>query len=282
MTGIFNSRASQSLDLYLHEIGHVPLLTLEKEVELAQRIRQGDQQALEQLIRANLRFVVTIAKKYQKKGLSLGDLINEGNLGLIKAATRFDETRGFKFISYAVWWIRQGITQALADHPRVVRLPLNRVSALTQISKAASRLEQEIDREPSSGEIAAQLNLKDSEVILTLQVAGRHLSIDAPFGGDDNNRLLDVIEDKHLQSPDSHLIEESLEVEIERSLATLTKREAAIIRMYFGLGGERPQTLQEIAEHLNLTRERIRQIKEKALVRLRHFSRSGALRAFLG
>jgi len=277
----FENRASQSIDRYLKEIAEVPLLTPEEEIELARRIKQGDQQALERLTKANLRFVVSVAKLYQNKGFSLGDLINEGNLGLIKAATRFDETRGFKFISYAVWWIRQGIMQALADQSRIVRLPLNRVGALTKIAKAYSKLEQKFEREPSPGEIAEQLEMKDLEVTDTMIVSRRHLSVDTPFASSENNSLLDVIENDHQPPPDSDLIDESLKIEIECSLATLTKREAAILRLYFGLGQEHPLTLEEIGERFNLTRERIRQIKEKALRRLRHVSRSKALRAFL-
>jgi RNA polymerase primary sigma factor len=275
------NRANQSIDRYLQEIGEVPLLTPEEEVDLARRIKEGDEQALEKLTKANLRFVVSVAKLYQNKGLSFGDLINEGNLGLIKAARRFDETRGFKFISYAVWWIRQGIMQALADQSRIVRLPLNRVSALTKIGRAYSELEQEFEREPSPGEIAEQLDMKDAEVTDTLMVSGRHLSMDTPFSHGENNSLLDIIENRHQPPPDSDLIGESLKVEIETTLSTLTKREAEIVRLYFGLGYEHPLTLEEIGERFNLTRERIRQIKEKALRRLRHASRSRALRAFL-
>ncbi len=282
MTRISESRANQSIDKYLQEIGKVPLLTPEEEVKLAQRIKQGDHQALQKLTEANLLFVVSVAKKYQNKGLSFGDLINEGNLGLIKAAKRFDETRGFKFISYAVWWIRQGIMQALAEQTRVVRLPLNRVSALTKVGKTSSALEQEFEREPSASEIAEQLDMTDIEVADTLKISGRHLSVDAPFSKGEDNRLLDVIENNHQPPPDSELINESLRVEIECALTTLTKREAEIIRMYYGLGYEHPQTLEDIGERFNLTRERIRQIKEKTLRRLRHFSRSKGLRAFLG
>ncbi|NOX37645.1 MAG: sigma-70 family RNA polymerase sigma factor [Calditrichaeota bacterium] len=276
------SRASQSLDKYLQEIGEVPLLTPEEEIELARRIKQGDQEALEKLTKANLRFVVSVAKQYQNQGLSLGDLINEGNLGLIKAAKRFDETRGFKFISYAVWWIRQSILQALAEQSRVVRLPLNRVGALNKIGKAYSALEQEFEREPSASEIAEQLDMTDYEVADTLKISGRHLSMDAPFSNSEDNRLLDVIENDHQPPPDHDLMNESLKVEIERALATLTKREAEVVRLYFGLGQEHPLTLEEIGERFNLTRERVRQIKEKAIRRLRHASRSRALRAFLG
>jgi RNA polymerase primary sigma factor len=276
------SRASQSLDKYLQEIGEVPLLTPGEEIELAQRIKQNDQIALEKLTKANLRFVVSVAKQYQNQGLSLGDLINEGNLGLIKAAKRFDETRGFKFISYAVWWIRQSILQALAEQSRVVRLPLNRVGALNKIGKAYSALEQEFEREPSASEIAEQLEMTDFEVADTLKISGRHLSMDAPFSNSEDNRLLDVIQNDHQPPPDSDLISESLKIEIERALATLTKREAEVVRLYFGLGQEHPLTLEEIGERFNLTRERVRQIKEKAIRRLRHASRSRTLRAFLG
>jgi len=225
---------------------------------------------------------VSVAKQYQNQGLSLGDLINEGNLGLIKAAKRFDETRGFKFISYAVWWIRQSILQALAEQSRVVRLPLNRVGALNKIGKAYSALEQEFEREPSPSEIADQLDMTDFEVADTLKISGRHLSMDAPFSNSEDNRLLDVIQNDHLPPPDDDLMDESLRVEIDRALATLTKREAEVVRLYFGLGQEHPLTLEEIGERFNLTRERVRQIKEKAIRRLRHTSRSRALRAFLG
>ncbi len=276
------SRASQSLDKYLQEIGEVPLLSPHEEIELARRIKEGDQVSLEKLTKANLRFVVSVAKQYQNQGLSLGDLINEGNLGLIKAAKRFDETRGFKFISYAVWWIRQSILQALAEQSRVVRLPLNRVGALNKIGKAYSALEQEYEREPSPSEIADQLEMTDYEVADTLKISGRHLSMDAPFSNSEDNRLLDVIQNDHLPPPDDDLMDESLRVEIDRALATLTKREAEVVRLYFGLGQEHPLTLEEIGERFNLTRERVRQIKEKAIRRLRHTSRSRALRAFLG
>ncbi len=276
------SRASQSLDKYLQEIGEVPLLSPHEEIELARKIKEGDQFCLEKLTKANLRFVVSVAKQYQNQGLSLGDLINEGNLGLIKAAKRFDETRGFKFISYAVWWIRQSILQALAEQSRVVRLPLNRVGALNKIGKAYSALEQEYEREPSPSEIAEQLEMTDYEVADTLKISGRHLSMDAPFSNSEDNRLLDVIQNDHLPPPDDDLMDESLRVEIDRALATLTKREAEVVRLYFGLGQEHPLTLEEIGERFNLTRERVRQIKEKAIRRLRHTSRSRALRAFLG
>ncbi len=282
LTGPRRSRSEQSLEKYLQEIAEVPLLTPEEEIELAKRIKQGDQEALEKLTKANLRFVVSVAKQYQNQGLSLGDLINEGNLGLIKAATRFDETRGFKFISYAVWWIRQSILQALAEQSRVVRLPLNRVGALNKIGRVLSELEQEFEREPSEEEIAEQLEMTPYEVSDTLQMAGKHVSLDAPFSQDEESRLLDVLESDDLPSPDRPLMDESLKIELERALATLTKREAEVIKLYFGLGREHPLTLEEIGELFNLTRERVRQIKEKAIMRLRHASRSKPLRPFLG
>lgn len=277
------NRESQSLDKYLQEIGKVELLTPDDEVELARRIRGGDQVALEKLTKANLRFVVSVAKQYQNQGLSLGDLINEGNLGLIKAAKRFDETRGFKFISYAVWWIRQSILQALAEQSRIVRLPLNRVGALNKIGKAFSKLEQEFEREPSAQEIAEILEgMSESEVSDTLKISGRHISIDAPLVQGEENRLLDVLENDSEPDPDSGLINESLSREVERALSTLTQREAEVIRLYFGIGVEHSLTLEEIGEKFDLTRERVRQIKEKAIRRLRHTSRSKGLKAYLG
>ncbi|MBN1893577.1 sigma-70 family RNA polymerase sigma factor [bacterium] len=276
------NRANQSLDRYLQEIGEVPLLTPEEEIELARRIKKGDQDALEKLTKANLRFVVSVAKQYQNQGLTLGDLINEGNLGLIKAAKRFDETRGFKFISYAVWWIRQSILQALAEQSRVVRLPLNRVGALNKIGKAFSNLEQEFEREPSASEIAKELEMTAYEVSDTLKISGKHLSLDAPFNQGDDNRLLDVIQDDQQAPPDDILLNESLRIEVKRALKTLSEREAEVIRLYFGLDREHPLTLEEIGERFNLTRERVRQIKEKAIRRLRHTSRSKMLRAYLG
>jgi len=282
MSRFSENRANQSIDKYLQEIGQFPLITAEEEISLTQRIKQGDQEALEKLTKANLLFVVSVAKKYQNRGLSLGDLINEGNLGLIIAAKRFDETRGFKFISYAVWWIRQGILQALAEKTRIVRLPLNRVSALTKIGKAHATLEQEFEREPSVSEIADQTDMTDLEVTNTQRIAGRHLSMDLPFNKDESNRLLDVIENDYQPPPDADLMKNSLKIEIEHALATLTGREAEILRLYFGLGQYHPLNLEEIGERFNLTRERIRQIKEKALQRLSHVSRSGALRKFLG
>ncbi len=277
------NRESQSLDKYLQGIGKVELLTPDDEVELARRIREGDQEALEKLTKANLRFVVSVAKQYQNQGLSLGDLINEGNLGLIKAAKRFDETRGFKFISYAVWWIRQSILQALAEQSRIVRLPLNRVGALNKIGKAFSKLEQEFEREPSPEEISQVLEgMSESEVSDTLKISGRHISMDAPLVQGEENRLLDVLENDEEPDPDSGLINESLSKEVERALSTLTQREAEVIRLYFGIGVEHSLTLEEIGEKFDLTRERVRQIKEKAIRRLRHTSRSKGLKAYLG
>ncbi|TLY28283.1 MAG: sigma-70 family RNA polymerase sigma factor [Ignavibacteria bacterium] len=278
----YTNRESQSLDKYLQEIGRVELLDPEEEIDLARRIKKGDQKALEKLTKANLRFVVSVAKQYQNQGLSLGDLINEGNLGLIKAAKRFDETRGFKFISYAVWWIRQSILQALAEQSRIVRLPLNRVGALNKIGKAFSTLEQEFEREPSASELAEELDMSLFEVADTLKISGRHLSMDAPFAQGEDNRLLDVIQDERTPLPDHSLIKESLSKEVERALGTLTEREAEVIRLYFGLGREHSLTLAEIGEKFQLTRERVRQIKEKAIRRLRHASRSKQLRAYLG
>ncbi|HLP16021.1 MAG: RNA polymerase sigma factor RpoD/SigA [Acidobacteriota bacterium] len=282
ITKQYTNRESQSLDKYLQEIGKVDLLTPAEEIDLAQKIKKGDQRSLEKLTKANLRFVVSVAKQYQNQGLSLGDLINEGNLGLIKAAKRFDETRGFKFISYAVWWIRQSILQALAEQSRIVRLPLNRVGALNKIGKAFSSLEQEFEREPSASELAEELDMSLFEVADTLKISGRHLSMDAPFAQGEDNRLLDVIQDERQPSPDSILMDESLKEEVKRALATLSEREAEVIRLYFGLSKEHSLTLEEIGEKFNLTRERVRQIKEKAIRRLRHASRSKALRAYLG
>jgi RNA polymerase primary sigma factor len=277
-----SNRENQSLDKYLQEIGEVPLLAPAEEIQLARRIKQSDQEALEKLTKANLRFVVSVAKQYQNQGLTLGDLINEGNLGLIKAAKRFDETRGFKFISYAVWWIRQSILQALAEQSRVVRLPLNRVGALNKIGKAFSNLEQEFEREPSASEIAEELEMTPFEVSDTLKISGRHLSMDAPFSQGEDNRLLDVIHNDRQPSPDNDLMQESLKNEVERALSTLTHRESEVVKLYFGLEQEHPLTLEEIGEQFNLTRERVRQIKEKAIKRLRHASRSRSLRSYLG
>jgi len=282
ITKQYTNRESQSLDKYLQEIGKVDLLTPDMEIELAIQIKKGNQGALEQLVKANLRFVVSVAKQYQNQGLSLGDLINEGNLGLIKAAKRFDETRGFKFISYAVWWIRQSILQALAEQSRIVRLPLNRVGALNKIGKAYSNLEQEFEREPSASELATELEMDINEVADTLKISGRHVSMDAPFAQGEDNRLLDVLENDQQPAPDYTLMSESLKNEIERALSTLTEREAEVIKLYFGLNKEHSLTLEEIGEKFNLTRERVRQIKEKAIRRLRHASRSKNLRAYLG
>ena len=276
------NRESQSLDKYLQEIGKVDLLTPDEEVGLAQRIREGDQQALEKLTKANLRFVVSVAKQYQNQGLSLGDLINEGNLGLIKAAQRFDETRGFKFISYAVWWIRQSILQALAEQSRIVRLPLNRVGSLNKISKTFSELEQKYEREPSPDELAEVLDVATAEVVDTMKISGRHISMDAPFVQGEENSLLDVLENENDDTPDHELLNDSLRKEVQRALSTLTQRESDVIALYFGLNGEHAMTLEEIGEKFNLTRERVRQIKEKAIRRLRHTSRSKALKPYLG
>ncbi len=276
------NRESQSLDKYLQEIGKVDLLTPDEEVELAQRIKAGDQLALEKLTKANLRFVVSVAKQYQNQGLSLGDLINEGNLGLIKAAQRFDETRGFKFISYAVWWIRQSILQALAEQSRIVRLPLNRVGSLNKISKTFSELEQKFEREPSPDELAEVLEVTTAEVVDTMKISGRHVSMDAPFANGEENSLLDVLANESEQTPDSDLMNDSLRREVQRALATLTQRESDVIAFYFGLNGESSLTLEEIGEQFGLTRERVRQIKEKAIRRLRHTSRSKALKPYLG
>ncbi len=282
ITKQFTNRESQSLDKYLQEIGKVDLLNPEDEIDLAIRIKKGDQFALEKLVKSNLRFVVSVAKQYQNQGLSLGDLINEGNLGLIKAAKRFDETRGFKFISYAVWWIRQSILQALAEQSRIVRLPLNRVGTLNKIGKAYSNLEQEYEREPSATELANELDMDLDEISDTLKIAGRSVSMDAPFAQGESNSLLDMLSSEEDPSPDKSLMSDSLQREIERALSTLTEREAEVIRLYFGLDDDHSFTLEEIGEKFHLTRERVRQIKEKAIRRLRHTSRSRFLRSYLG
>ena len=282
ITKQFTNRESQSLDKYLQEIGKVDLLTPQEEIDLAIRIKKGDTDAFEKLAKANLRFVVSVAKQYQNQGLSLGDLINEGNLGLIKAAKRFDETRGFKFISYAVWWIRQSILQALAEQSRIVRLPLNRVGTLNKIGRAYSNLEQEYEREPSADELATALEMDTNEVAETLKISGKHVSMDAPFAQGEENSLLDVIENEDLPSPDNSLMSESLKTEIGRALSSLSEREAEVIKLYFGLETECAHTLEEIGARFNLTRERVRQIKEKAIRRLRHASRSKVLRTYLG
>ena len=281
ITKSITNRESASLDKYLQEIGKEDLITVEEEVELAQRIRKGDRLALEKLTKANLRFVVSVAKQYQNQGLSLPDLINEGNLGLIKAAEKFDETRGFKFISYAVWWIRQSILQALAEQSRIVRLPLNQVGSLNKINKAYSKFEQENERVPSPEELAAMMDLPKEKIIDTLRVSGRHVSVDAPFVEGEDNSLLDVLENKDSPIADDMLMNESLSREIERSLATLTERERDISRLFFGIGCQE-MTLEEIGEKFGLTRERVRQIKEKAIRRLRHTSRSKLLKTYLG
>jgi RNA polymerase primary sigma factor len=269
------------LDKYLQEIGKEELISVEEEVELAQRIRKGDQEALERLTKANLRFVVSVAKQYQNQGLSLPDLINEGNLGLIKAAEKFDETRGFKFISYAVWWIRQSILQALAEQSRIVRLPLNQVGSLNKINKAFARFEQEHERTPSAEELATELELPKEKVTDTLRVAGRHISVDAPFADGEDNSLLDVLVNTDSPNADRGLINESLATEVERALEILTDREQDIIRYFFGIGTSE-MTLEEIGEKFDLTRERVRQIKEKAIRKLRQSSRSIPLKSFLG
>jgi len=283
ITKSITNRESQSLEKYLQEIGKVDLLTPEEEVDLAKRITQGDQIALEKLTKANLRFVVSVAKQYQNQGLSLSDLINEGNLGLIKAAQRFDETRGFKFISYAVWWIRQSILQALAEQSRIVRLPLNKVGSLNKINKAFSELEQQYEREPSAEELAEMLEITTDEVETTLGVAARHVSMDAPFVEGEDNSLLDVLENNTMPGTDSHLdYADSLRREIERSLGTLTDRQADVIKLYFGIGVEHPLSLEDIGDKFGLTRERVRQIKDKAINKLRATSRSKLLKTYLG
>jgi RNA polymerase primary sigma factor len=276
------NRESQSLDKYLSEIAKVDLITAEMEVELAKRIREGDQIALEKLTKANLRFVVSVAKQYQNNGLTLGDLINEGNLGLIKAAKRFDEKRGFKFISYAVWWIRQSIMQALAEQSRIVRLPLNRVGSLNKINKTFAELEQKFQREPSTEEIADLIGTTVMDVTDNLKVGGRHVSMDAPFVNGEENSLIDVLSDANESKPDAALMSNSLSVEVQRALSSLTSREADVLALYFGLNNNVAMTLEEIGELYNLTRERVRQIKEKATRRLRHPSRSKTLKTYLG
>ena len=283
ITKSITNRESQSLEKYLQEIGKVDLLTPEEEVDLAQKIKEGDQEALERLTKANLRFVVSVAKQYQNQGLSLSDLINEGNLGLIKAAQRFDETRGFKFISYAVWWIRQSILQALAEQSRIVRLPLNKVGSLNKINRAFSELEQEFEREPSPEELAELLEIPTEEVETTLGVAARHVSMDAPFIDGEDNSLLDVLENNSTPDTDSALeYSESLRKEIERSLNTLTDRQADVIKLYFGIGIEHPMSLEDIGDKFGLTRERVRQIKDKAINKLRSVNRSKLLKNYLG
>ena len=282
ITKSITNRESASLDKYLQEIGREELITAEEEVVLAKKIKDGDQASLEKLTRANLRFVVSVAKQYQNQGLSLPDLINEGNLGLIKAARRFDETRGFKFISYAVWWIRQSILQALAEQSRIVRLPLNQVGSLNKINKAYSKLEQEFEREPTADEIATLLDLPIDKVSDTMKVSGRHVSMDAPFANGEESSLLDVLVNHDSLKADAGLIMESLSKEIDRALSTLTERERDVVKLFFGIGLNHGLTLEEIGDKFDLTRERVRQIKEKAIRRLRHSSRSKLLQQYLG
>ncbi len=270
------------LDQYLQEIGQIPLLEPEEEVDLARRIKEGDQEALHKLTRANLRFVVSVAKKYQGQGLSLADLINEGNYGLIKAAQRFDETRGFKFISYAVWWIRQAILQALAEQSRVVRLPLNRIGTISKIRKTSAKLQQKHDRQPNIEELAEELEIDVQKVREALQHTSRHLSMDAPFNDEDENSLLDVLPNEEGQDPDESMLDESIKIDLERALSTLADREAEITRLYFGIGREHPLTLEEIGQRFGLTRERVRQIKEKALRKLRQKHRREELQTHIG
>lgn len=276
------NRETESLDKYLQEIGKVELITTETEVELTRRIREGDNLALEKLTKANLRFVVSVAKQYQNYGMSLGDLINEGNIGLIKAAQRFDETRGFKFISYAVWWIRQSIMQSLAEQSRIVRLPLNRVGTLNKLSKVYSNLEQTYQREPSTQELATAAGLTNEDVIDHQSISMRHVSMDAPFEQGEENSLLDMLSDSNSEAPDSMLLVDSLKLEIQRALSTLTMRESQVLSYYFGLDGRSPMTLEEIGDHFNLTRERVRQIKEKATRRLKLVAKRKSLKSYLG
>jgi RNA polymerase primary sigma factor len=282
ITKSITNRESRSLDKYLQEIGKEELITAEEEVELARRIKQNDQVALEKLTKANLRFVVSVAKQYQNQGLSLPDLINEGNLGLIKAAQRFDETRGFKFISYAVWWIRQSILQAIAEHSRIVRLPLNQVGSLNKLNKAFSKLEQEFEREPTEEELAQLMDLPEDKIKDSIMIAGRHVSMDAPLVSGEDSNLYDVMVNSDSPKADFELMKESLQMEIERTLDTLSEREKEIIKLYFGIGLNHGLTIDEIGEKFDLTRERVRQIKEKALKRLRQSSRSKLLRYYLG
>lgn len=282
ITKSITNRESASLDKYLQEIGREELISVEEEVELAQAIKKGDRKALEKLTRANLRFVVSVAKQYQNQGLSLPDLINEGNLGLIKAAEKFDETRGFKFISYAVWWIRQSILSALAEQSRIVRLPLNKIGSINKINKMYALLEQSNERPPSAEEIAVELDMTVNDVKESMKNSGRHLSMDAPLVEGEDSNLYDVLRSGESPNPDRELIHESLRTEIERALETLTPREADVVRLYFGLGDQHPMTLEEIGETFDLTRERVRQIKEKAIRRLKHTSRSKILKTYLG
>jgi len=276
------NRETASLDKYLHDIGKVELITAEEEVELARKIKNGDQIALEKLTKANLRFVVSVAKQYQNQGLNLPDLINEGNLGLMKAAQRFDETRGFKFISYAVWWIRQSILQALAEQSRIVRLPLNKISTINRISKAYSQLEQNLQREPKPDEVAKFLDITESEVKDSIRNSSRHISMDASLNQDEDNNMYDVLKSEDSPTPDKELLYESLKLEINRLISTIPQREADVLKLYFGLDSKHPHTLEEIGEKFDLTRERVRQIKEKAIRRLKHTSKCKNLKAYLG
>ena len=277
------NRESKSLNTYLQDVSKLDMINAEEEVELAQRIREGDQVALERLTKANLRFVVSVAKQYQNQGLKLPDLINEGNVGLVKAAKRFDETRGFKFISYAVWWIRQSILQAISEHSRTVRLPLNKIGTISKINKAYSYLEQSLERPPSADEIAKELDMTVQKVKLAMKNSGRNLSMDAPFKeGENDSNLYDVLRSGESANPDADLLQESLGTEIERALETLSPRESDVIKLNYGLGGEQPHTLQEIGEMFDLSRERVRQIREKGIRRLRHTSRSKVLKTYLG
>ncbi len=275
------NRNTASLEKYLQEIGKVDLLTAEQEVQLAQRIKAGDEEALEHLVKANLRFVVSVAKQYQNQGLSLPDLINEGNLGLIKAAQRFDETRGFKFISYAVWWIRQSILQALAEQARIVRLPLNKIGDINKINKVYASLEQQLEREPGVDEIANEMDLDEKKVKDSVQTSRRHVSVDAPLVQDEDNTMLDVLKSEETVTPEDGLIYDSLKIEIERAISTLSPKEADVIRYFFGLNGKSPLTLDEIGHMFGLTRERVRQIKEKGLRKLKHTSKNKLLKSYL-
>ena len=282
ITKLVTNRETASLEKYLHDIGKVELITTEEEVELARKIKEGDQQALDKLTKSNLRFVVSVAKQYQNQGLNLPDLINEGNLGLIKAAQRFDETRGFKFISYAVWWIRQSILQALAEQSRIVRLPLNKIGTINRIIKAYAQLEQQHQREPKVEELALLLDISEAEVKESLRNSSRHLSMDASLNTDDDNNLYDVLKCDETPTPDKGLMTESLKLEINRLISTLPDREADVIRLYFGLDSKHPHTLEEIGEKFDLTRERVRQIKEKAIKKLKHITRCKNLKSYLG
>ena len=276
------NRDTPSLDKYLHDIGKIDLITAEEEVDLARRIHEGDMKARDRLVNANLRFVVSVSKQYQNQGLGLPDLINEGNLGLIKAAQRFDETRGFKFISYAVWWIRQSILQAIAEHTRIVRLPLNRIGCIKKIHRAFSKLEQKFGREPSVMEIAQALELAPEDVKEAIKISGRHVSMDAPVNHEEEGTMYDKMPANDIPAPDRELLNESLQKEIERALSTLTEREANIVRLSFGINGRYPLSLEEIGEAFNITRERVRQIKERAIRRLSHVSRCKLLKSYLG